>query len=417
MRIDCPFKIYVKYEENRGLVVSNVLLKHNHAVNERIFSLYRNSKRLNEYEEAKILQLLDLKTPVNNIVRLLNNEQKNVNAKDIFNLQAKRKQDFVGGRNESELLNEVIEEIRDHRANEVFQQVDEDGVLESVVIVLESGKIWYAQNPDILHIDGTYKTNVENYILFVFLIQNDRLNGLPVAFAFMRHEDNITLEFVYRHVTQVLDPSRVGLVMVDKDLSNIDFINRYYQKAQVYLCTFHVIKYLKVKITMYNLSKAEKATMRSLITQVVYAESEAEYSVIHKQISSFSDKAFVTYWDTNWDNCKNMWMHLYRKDDVPTFGTNTNNHIESFNNIAKNDLKHCQHISTALRNLMLVVGDFIRKQNQAIMLELKVPVSSSAAHSNLLKVLSSFLNSKALDIGIKALQNCKDAPNNSIIFH
>ncbi len=226
------------------------------------------------------------------------------------------------------------------------------------------------------------------------------MNGLPVAFAFMRHEDNNSLEFVYKNVTKILDASLVRMVMVDKDLSNIDFINQFYPNAQLYLCTFHVIKYLKSRLTAYKLTAAEKGIMRSLITSLIYAESEVEYDGYHEQIQKFGDKSFVEYWDKNWDNCKRMWMHLYRRDGIPTFGTNTNNHIESFNNTLKRSMKHTEHLSTTLQNLLSVVGDFIRKENGKILLELKVPVCDSSVQSALLVVLATFMGSKALDIGM-----------------
>jgi hypothetical protein len=96
-----------------------------------------------------------------------------------------------------------------------------------------------------------------------------------------------------------------------------------------------------------------------------------------------------------------MWMHLDRRDGVPTFGTNTNNHIESFNNTLKRNMKHTEHLSTALQNLLLVVGDFIRKENGKILLELKVSVCDSSVQSALLVVLATFMGSKAFDIGME----------------
>ncbi len=59
---------------------------------------------------------------------------------------------------------------------------------------------------------------------------------MPVAFAFMLHEDSISLEFMYKQVTKVLDPTNVRMVIVDKDFSNIDFIGRFYRNARVYIC-------------------------------------------------------------------------------------------------------------------------------------------------------------------------------------
>ena len=38
---------------------------------------------------------------------------------------------------------DIVNEITEHEGNHVFQQVDDEGVLQVMVIVLEPGKLWY----------------------------------------------------------------------------------------------------------------------------------------------------------------------------------------------------------------------------------------------------------------------------------
>lgn len=47
----------------------------------------------------------------------------------------------------------------------------------------------------IIHIDGTFKLNVENYLLYVILVQDGNCNGRPVAYCLMKNKTNENLEF------------------------------------------------------------------------------------------------------------------------------------------------------------------------------------------------------------------------------
>jgi len=49
-------------------------------------------------------------------------------------------------------------------------------------------KQWYQQYPEIIHIDGTYRTNARKYALFSFVVQSSTLSALPCCFAYMRDE-------------------------------------------------------------------------------------------------------------------------------------------------------------------------------------------------------------------------------------
>lgn len=57
--------------------------------------------------------------------------------------------------------------------------------MEFLVLVVEVQKEWYA---NIIDIDAKYRTKYENYGLFSFIVQDQNLRRLPVAFAFMRRD-------------------------------------------------------------------------------------------------------------------------------------------------------------------------------------------------------------------------------------
>jgi hypothetical protein len=97
-----------------------------------------------------------------------------------------------------------------------------------------------------MHIDGTYCVMVENILLFHTVCQNENLNGVPVAYCFMRNETKENYEFIYGNLNRKNDRYQ-KIVMVDKDLSNIQLILHFFN-AIILFCTFHVVKYFKKKI-------------------------------------------------------------------------------------------------------------------------------------------------------------------------
>ena len=164
-------------------------------------------------------------------------------------------------------------------------------------------KQWFFENPDILHIDCTYKVNCENFVLCNFLVQNKRLKGLPVAFAFMRQETNSNYEFTYQNVFSVLNASLVNIIMVDKDLQNLDLLRTAIPNAELLICTFHVLKYLGTRICALETSKNKKAAIKHLTKSMVYVSTQIEYEARLDELRPI-DAGFTEYWLANWDNCK-----------------------------------------------------------------------------------------------------------------
>jgi hypothetical protein len=176
--------------------------------------------------------------------------------------------------------------------------------------------------------------------------------------------------------------------MVDKDLQNLDLIHERYTNAQVLLCVFHVIKYIKVRISNVPVPTFVKNELRTKFINMIYCESEEDYNALYDQIKKI-DASFGQYFTDNWHNCKPLWMFMYRKQN-PTFGTTTNNIVESFNANIKRIIQHDQHISETVKELICKVGDFIRRENATYLKNFKTP--TSAFHQDLLKALNDFVS-------------------------
>jgi hypothetical protein len=86
---------------------------------------------------------------------------------------------------------------------------------------------WYKKYGQLMKIDGIYSIMVENFLLFHTVCENKNLNGVPVAYCFMRNETKENLEFYYENLNRKKDRYQ-KIVMVDKDLSNIQLILQFF---------------------------------------------------------------------------------------------------------------------------------------------------------------------------------------------
>ena len=77
-----------------------------------------------------------------------------------------------------------------------------------------------------------------------------------------------------------------------------------------------------------------------------YLDENAEYD----RIASEDKKS---YFATNWDNCKDMWVR-YRCNTFLNLGNNTNNRVESYNEKIKGILNNNDKLHTAVRGLLLL---------------------------------------------------------------
>ena len=119
----------------------------------------------------------------------------------------------------------------------------------------------------------------------------------------------------------------------------------------MFLCLFHVLKALKLRISQLPLPQSSKDTLQHLTQKVVYSRSEEQYSADLAALQLRAPAEFVQYFADNWDNCKEMWVE-FSQMLVLHFGNSTTNWVESFHGKLKNHVKQSSNVSHCVEELM-----------------------------------------------------------------
>jgi hypothetical protein len=139
--------------------------------------------------------------------------------KDLHNLRSKLRTAKRGGRTESEILATWIDEFVKAKPGNVAEKlVGNDGVLQCIFVQSGEMRKAFQSFPELQIIDGTFKVNAQNYLLFVQMAQDGGKHGLPVSYCFMRSEIEPHLRFYYECMSKHNDVSKTEIVFVDKDL-------------------------------------------------------------------------------------------------------------------------------------------------------------------------------------------------------
>ncbi|CAF1473774.1 unnamed protein product, partial [Rotaria sordida] len=94
---------------------------------------------------------------------------------------------------------------------------------------------------------------MENYQLFICLVQNVNFNRVPVAYCLMTTGNKDNLEVFYSTISQHNDLTQAQVAVVDKDLTNID-----------------VLKYLKIRIHELKIPLTNRINIIKNIRKLLY---------------------------------------------------------------------------------------------------------------------------------------------------
>lgn len=181
------------------------------------------------------------------------------------------------GRSVEELLQDVVDKFRskDEAAQVKIHTTGVDNELSVLFFSSSHMMDQYRRFPEVLFFDGTYRTNVHLYALYVFLIKDGHGYGQPVGFGFLRNE---TAECVTLLIQDFLDVmgscSGTRVVFIDKDFTEAEALSAALPHASILLCYFHVVKYLNRVIADLVIDKDQKKTLMKLFKATMYSQAE-----------------------------------------------------------------------------------------------------------------------------------------------
>ncbi|ETL45945.1 hypothetical protein L916_04076 [Phytophthora nicotianae] len=201
--------------------------------------------------------------------------------------------------------------------------------------------------------------------------------GQPVQYSLLETNSDWHMSKCLDHFKRANEQWRlVRIVIVDKDMKEVEVIRQKLPEARVLLCHFHVIKWLQETIrksSKYGAFEGDVLSqLKHTITNMTYARSEEEYEVHRTEFKNSSlrggRRELWDYFEKNWDKYKEMWVMTYRKD-LPHFNNHTNNRVESLFSKVKQHLKDHHTMNASLRALL----SFQRRKEEAYYAKVEMP--------------------------------------------
>ena len=252
----------------------------------------------------------------------------------------------------------VPESVLLERAREVLNDVDQNGGL--CHVREENGKLRAcficsasmrdrikSQQPKVVQLDTTFGTNKQRYKLAVFVYPCRQSNKTRVGgFGILADEREDNIKFICNQFKQVFEAAEVNtpsFFFVDKDFQQLNALSAVFPQACIYLCAFHVLKYLRDKIRTLNDNvedlQSHKAQVFEAVKNLLLSKNEDDYDqnycVFNKLVGygTFKDgsklSSFRQYFENNWHSDRARWCLHFRRNK-PLLSTNTTNRVESF---------------------------------------------------------------------------------------
>ena len=167
-----------------------------------------------------------------------------------------------GGLTKGQLLAAALNELADKKQATTYIQLD-DGSVNAELVYLQTAQMkdHFRKYPEILFMDTTYNVNIEGHPLFAALAEDGGGRGKPVAYCYIRSEIKENFHKVLEKDCEHNNVTGVRIVMVDKDLNEMNAIKEHIPNATILLCKFHVMKYFKKKVSDLDIKHDEKKAL------------------------------------------------------------------------------------------------------------------------------------------------------------
>ena len=157
--IGCTAYLYISRElREECLIIRQFDDKHSHVRSEELWLNYTQNRILNKNEQERVKQLQKNYTPNASIVRIMTQETgKAVRPKDIQNIRTKADIERRGGKAEIELVDVELARIQAADSDSSVCTNIVEGKLTGFCVATGAMKRAFAETPEVLFVDATYK--------------------------------------------------------------------------------------------------------------------------------------------------------------------------------------------------------------------------------------------------------------------
>ena len=185
-------------------------------------------------------------------------------------------------------------------------------LVESIHIIVPGGGLMSANFGEVLFLDGTYNTNRHGLPLIIASVEDGfgctRIAQISLLTSECAESLSSALNFYKRNSGRISPKT----VMIDKDCTERAAILSVFPEADILLCRFHVVKYLKEELPILALGiQQEKKAALHCLQQLIYTTSAEVYHETLQRFRSFTcvskvraeggkKQSFLRYFIKNW---------------------------------------------------------------------------------------------------------------------
>lgn len=161
---------------------------------------------------------------------------KNILTRDLANIRGKTEREERQGRDEEDVLEEVLKDIQKKDSGAFIDVVTNQKTEQILCITLITSTMQnnFDQNPNICFLDGTYKVNLENYCLYAMVATDRHGKGRPVALAFMPSEKAANIDAFFESFKKAhKNWNQIEIIFVDKDYNEIRALRKHFPDVHV----------------------------------------------------------------------------------------------------------------------------------------------------------------------------------------
>ena len=134
----------------------------------------------------------------------------------------------------------------------------------------------FAKCPQVVFVDSTFNVNQHNYLLLAFMVMDTLGHGQLAQVSLQNANNSVNFrEAVQQFKATHAQWRKIKVFITDKDLKEVDILEKEFAHASVLLCLFHVSKYLREECTKskYNLSSEQREVFKNHLELMISADT------------------------------------------------------------------------------------------------------------------------------------------------
>ncbi|XP_022537513.1 uncharacterized protein LOC111195203 isoform X1 [Astyanax mexicanus] len=190
---------------------------------------------------------------------------------------------------------------------------------------------------DMIYLDATYKGITQyGFAFYAVIIKSSQGRGVPVAFFILSEESTENLSICLQKLQECVNPFQPRCVMVDRDLKEINAVQKVFPHTRILLCWFHVLQAVHRWMQRQDECKKQPALKNEVIRAMIALKqcaTEADFEERSNQVVDSIDELSGTttisnYLKMQWFQHSKMWANFGRR--VFHQNSETNNLAERF---------------------------------------------------------------------------------------